>query len=163
MLSDSKGRYIQDVAIQEYPSFKFWYKSGFNSKQIAGWLEHNIERLLSRLNGITLYIWIGTCDMTEIQLTTRQIQLRRDTAVISNFRLQLLRIKDITINYVTRITTVFLEIPIYSIVRWNYFHHHEKPDSFREQDQQLEVLVDEANNVLRQLNRDNQITVAPKL
>ena len=50
----------------------------------------------------------------------------------------------------------FLELPFYSIVKWNSVHNHKEPSYFQEQDRALENQIIQLNSEIKKLNERNQ-------
>ena len=61
------------------------------------------------------------------------------------------KFKDILKPYPNSRLTI-LEIPHYSIVRWNTSRGHPNPDTFKDQDEQLQHQIDEINTFIQQYN-----------
>jgi hypothetical protein len=69
ILSDSKGERLEAVVdLINHPENKiyFWYRKGTGVNEQYLWLKENLQEKLRILgtNHITLYIWLGTCDLT---------------------------------------------------------------------------------------------------
>ncbi|CAG2193590.1 unnamed protein product [Mytilus edulis] len=65
LLSDSKGFSLQKQASNVVEqSIKLWCKSGRNSRQGLEWLQENLATQIGRIDNISLYVWLGTCDLT---------------------------------------------------------------------------------------------------
>lgn len=155
ILSDSKGGSLEAVVDpQSHPENKlrFWYRRGKGVHEQYEWLRDNLQSELAKLgtSHITLYIWLGTCDLTE--KSDKFIKLRTDdSTTVDSVCRGLKDIFDFTRQFPT-ITLVYLDIPYYSIYLWNLFHEHSDPEPFRQQDIALENQVSEVNNYIQQLN-----------
>ncbi|CAC5389908.1 unnamed protein product [Mytilus coruscus] len=132
--SDSKGTSLRENIFHPLQENIVWkcFK-GSKSRDSVKWLEKNIKSLVLKYNRIWLYIWIGTCDITTLDRSTFLINLTsEDTSEIveqitTNFQL----IVQIISAY-PQCKVTFLEIPIYSIRKWNYSHGHMNPIEFLE-------------------------------
>ena len=58
----------------------WWYKSGQSSTQCLQWLKDNIEHKIGLLDNIALYVWLGTCDITDFDRESKYITLKREPA-----------------------------------------------------------------------------------
>ena len=97
----------------------FWYRKGTGVNEQYLWLKENLQEKLRILgtNHITLYIWLGTCDLTVKSDQFIKICSEDFSAVRSLCK----GLKDI-FDYIRQfptITLVYLEIPYYSIYLWN--------------------------------------------
>ena len=122
ILSDSKGERLEAVVdLINHPENKiyFWYRKGKGVNEQYLWLKENLQEKLRILgtNHITLYIWLGTCDLTVKSDQFIKICSEDFSAVRSLCK----GLKDI-FDYIRQfptITLVYLEIPYYSIYLWN--------------------------------------------
>lgn len=158
VLADSKGKYIESsVQRSSKPeNLILWVcKAGWKSSDVAKWIEQNLETLLKTHQFISLYVWIGTCDLTV--KGKKYIQLRRNSTEALEQNLQ--KIKNLITNSNVKLT--FFHIPYYSIRLWNETKGHENPSSYKESDDQLTSLIDTANGFIDKLNLE-QNTSSPK-
>ncbi|CAG2244624.1 unnamed protein product [Mytilus edulis] len=153
IISDSKGRYLENQCTTAFEkNIKWWYKSGQTSSQGLAWLKNNLASKIGHLDNISLYVWLGTCDLTSYDRSSKLVSLRPNPeeevqTVINNFR----DIKELLSAYpICKLT--FLEIPIFSIFEWNKSHDHPSPNQFKNQDDSLIVNIIEINQQIRQLN-----------
>ena len=155
LLTDSRGRDLEQVVNpQKYPENKiyFWYQRGVGVEERFEWLKQNLQSKFQELgsNHITLYVWIGTCDLTK--KTNNFIELRTQDYTTVRYICKFYKeIHDYVRQFPT-INIVFLELPFYSIFLWNLHHNHVNPQSFREQDKLLEQQITEVNKYINQLN-----------
>jgi hypothetical protein len=66
LLSDSKGLYLKDHA-RDHPverQIDWWCKKGASIKDTITWLNQNIDKKNRFLGDISLYVWLGTCNLT---------------------------------------------------------------------------------------------------
>lgn len=61
LFSDGKGNYIER---QIRPGIKFWCEKGRTTNKGVQWLRDNIATNIGQLDNISIYIWLGTCDLT---------------------------------------------------------------------------------------------------
>ncbi|CAC5371045.1 unnamed protein product [Mytilus coruscus] len=68
VLSDSKGRYLKDQTVDKHPERKivWWIHPGTTVQQNLQWLQEKAVKTFQDLGQIhiTLFIWLGTCDLT---------------------------------------------------------------------------------------------------
>lgn len=157
-LSDSKGKYLKTVS---HDSRIVWIcKSGFTSSDIFSWLHRNLQRLLKRHNYISVYVWVGTCDFSA--KGRHYISLReKQCDVLQRLCDNLHGIQEICAKS-SRIKVTFLQIPYYSIQRWNGFKGHHHTESFKSDDHYLTDQIDYANDFIKTLN-DSVHTYTPQL
>lgn len=99
---------------------------------------------------MTLYIWIGTCDLTT--KTGHKIELRsEDFASVNRLCSLYKQIYDFLREYPT-LTVIFLELPYYSIYHYNGTHEQPNLEQFRSQDKILQSQINEVNKYIRSLN-----------
>ena len=73
LLSDSKGFYLKgQVRANPERFIEFWGNRGDNSDDSLNFLRNHLASEVQRLQHISLFIWIGTCD-----LTTKNPQIHR--------------------------------------------------------------------------------------
>ena len=151
VVSDSKGRYLKEVAhnalldsngnvvectrpnlIEE--GIKWKYKGGRTAPEGSRWLRANFKQMQIKYGEIAVYFWLGTCDMT--RKLGEFIRLRKD--YLDYAALLLIKLEKL-IKFANRhnFALTFLEIPIYSIKEYNASKGHSNPDKFDEQDRKL--------------------------
>ncbi|CAC5426484.1 argG [Mytilus coruscus] len=138
VLSDSKAKYLGNIVDwSSHPENKifWWWKSGADTETQFPWLKENFESKIQELSSrhLTIYIWLGTCGLTE--KSAKFIQLRSDNNdrvkhIICDTYKQIYKFLS---DYPT-IKLVFLELSYYSIYLWNLFQQHPEPEQFRAQD-----------------------------
>lgn len=156
VLTDSKGYYLEaQVNKHSHPENKiiWWWQSSQGVEERFNWLRANIQHKISELGSlyITLYIWVGTCDLTK--KSGRFIKL----AAPDNFSAvnRLCRFYKDIYEYISAfptITLIFLELPFYSIYFWNLSKSHTDSEPYREEDKILEQQIAEVNKYIRSLN-----------
>ena len=100
-----------------------------------------------------MYVWIGTCDLTLRDSSTGYITLTstRGESIIEKISEGYQEIARILQKFPTCKLT-FLETPFYSIVANNRHRKHKTPESFTDQDRQLETQIIELNKVVKYMN-----------
>lgn len=155
LLTDSRGRNLEDVTdSSQYPENKiyYWYSPGDGVQEQFSWLKENLEKKFNELGTqhLTLYVWLGTCDLTE--KCGRYIQLRSEkNETVSHICKVYGDIHKYVRSFPT-INIVFLELPFYSIYLWNVHRRHPNPHIFRDQDRKLHKQITEVNRFVNQIN-----------
>ncbi len=144
LFTDSRGRNLQNAANPYcYPENKihFWYSSGKGVKSQYETLERDLNAKCQELESthLTLYIWLGTCDLTEKQ-DSGFINLRSQTnvTIVNHISEYYKKIHRFVREKFPDINMVFLELPFYSIYLYNLYHGHPQPDIFRAADIKLQ-------------------------
>ena len=104
----------------------FWYQRGVSVEERFEWLNQNLQSKVQELgsNYITVYVWLGTCDLTK--KSDNFIELRtRDYTTVRHICRFYKEIYDYVRQFPT-INIVFLELPFYSMFLWNLHHNHVK-------------------------------------
>lgn len=154
VLSDSKGNYIKQHVTNRVEQDIIWCCNKSQTSE-AGlhWLFANIDKKLERYGELSIYIWLGTCDLTikgkYVALKSNYLDVSAKTIEKYQSLLDDTRFKGVKI--------VFLEIPYFSIKEYNRFLGHKDPDSFVEQDQQLETAISKFNSQIHKLNEVNGV------
>ncbi|CAC5400428.1 unnamed protein product [Mytilus coruscus] len=148
VLTDSKGFNLWDqVSNQIELEIRWWCKSSRTSVKGYDWLKQNQQ--IGRLDNIHLYVWLGTCDLTNydgkfISLSTEENKIQQITDTFQEI-IELLKPYP-----ACKIT--FLEIPPYSILDFNAYKKHDNPSTFKHQEEQLIKKVEELNSSIRYIN-----------
>lgn len=157
LVADSKGNYLrrQFESSEIDVPIRFVCKSGATFRQQFYFLQANLHRF--HTNSV-FFIFLGTCDLTSKRGRFIQLSSEDESSVRQ------------TIDYIDRFNAlirrngskiVFLEIPPYSIVRWNSTKGHSKPDEFVEQDRLLSYRIALINEYIQQVNSTNSV-ISPK-
>ena len=150
LLSDSKGCYLKDHGLdQDHPverQIDWMCKRGAKVQAGVDWLKQDINRKIRFLGNISLYVWLGTCNLTTRDKSGK-IQLRSwndDTVdeIVQNFKTIINIISEHPNSKVT-----FLELPIYSIRKYNG-----DDETFKDQDSELINQIYKLNGHIRDLN-----------
>ena len=153
VLSDSKGNWLkQQISHPPESELKWWCKCSSKSGDSLRWLRRNIKNKIQHLGNISLYVWLGTCDLTTknnkyISLTSFNDKII--DSVVDNFK----EIIELFREYPQSKVTI-LKLPIYSIQTWNQKHRHKDPTKFSEQDEFLSNQVYKINSEIRKLNKE---------
>ncbi|CAC5388963.1 unnamed protein product [Mytilus coruscus] len=154
ILADSKGKYIErEITTEHCLNIKFIVKSGWTVQKCIDWVEKNLTTTFHANETYTFYIWLGTCDITNLDRSTRLISLDSDSNrniryIIRKFQ----ELKEAITSRIIRSDIVFLEVPSISIQHWNYKKGHIEYQDYQEQDTHLEYQLDELNLEIRRLN-----------
>ena len=66
MLMDSKAKYLIKHCSSAVESQIWWrFRSGQSTERRYQWLSRNLDREISYLDNIHLYVWLGTCDFID--------------------------------------------------------------------------------------------------
>ncbi|CAC5405002.1 unnamed protein product [Mytilus coruscus] len=151
VFTDSKGKYLQaQCSLPIETNIRWWDKSGRNTKQGIKWLRDNLETEIALIGNISLYIWIGTCDLTEYNHSF--IKFRKDPdeivqSVINNFQ----KIAEILQSYPSCKLT-FFEISPYSIYDWKSHRSHPDIKQFIAEDITLVKYIRQISDHIRYIN-----------
>jgi len=158
VLTDSKGYNLKDQAsTPQELEIGWWCKPSRTTKKGLDWLQNNLAQEIGRLDNIHLYVWLGTCDLTDHD--GQFISLSSKENIVQEITDTYQEIIDLIKSYpACRIT--FLEIPPYSIINFNHHYSHQNPSSFKLQEEQLIQKVEELNNNIRSIN-SNLDTFSP--
>lgn len=151
VLTDSKAKYLIEHCTTEVQSQIRWrFRSGQTTQQGFEYLQKNIDRDIGHLDNIHIYIWLGTCDLTDYDGT--YINLSSEDDIVSTLTAKFRKFIDLLNPYpACRIT--FLEIPPYSILEFNKTRKHEHYSSFKDQDNQLLQSISKVNEHIREINQ----------
>ena len=120
LLSDSKGSYIQSNFHSLHPSFEFVHRGGARLGDQLCWVKQNLNSRVLSHGRLTLYIWLGTCDLTYKISRSRSIALRHssDDECLRYFQHIIQEFQSELVCFST-VKVVWLDIPPYSISMWN--------------------------------------------
>ena len=152
LLSDSKGIYLKhqtQTGIDQH--IKFWCEKSRTTTRGYWWLRENLDHKIGHLDNISLYVWLGTCDLTSynkgyISIRTPDSDESVDKAV-ENYN----KIVDLLQPY-PHCKLTFIETPPYSIYDWNKYYQHKDPQQFINQDSILIRQINKLNENIRQIN-----------
>jgi hypothetical protein len=153
VLSNSKGNWLkQQISHPSERELKWWCKCSSKSYDSLRWLRRNIKNKIHHLGNISLYVWLGACDLTTnnnkyISLTSFNDKIIE--SVVDNFKEIIELFREHPKSKVT-----ILELPIYSIQTWNQKNCHKDPTKFSEQDEYLSNQICKINSEIRKLNKE---------
>lgn len=151
VITDSKGSMLSPLC-RSYIDLQIrsWFRKGRTTKQELEWLRLNIHAKIAHLNNISLYVWLGTCDLTDNQPPFVCLCRNLDDIVIEVKR----HIQDIVnlLQQYPACKLTFLEIPPYSIYLWNQKHCHTELQQFIAHDKQLLVHILKLNRYINETN-----------
>jgi hypothetical protein len=149
---DSKGIYLKNqIQYQEEHSSIWWCKKGATIEERLHSLRSNIESKINEIGNIHLYIWLGTCNLTQKGKHFSN-SLANPQPEPANEIIESLQIFEIILKPYPGTKLTILEVPHYSIVQWNTSRTHPKPEIFKDQDEQLQNQIDQVNTFIQQYN-----------
>ena len=159
LVADSKGNYLRrqfdssnfDVPIQ------FVCRGGATFRQQYFYLQANLHKFP---NSSVFFIFLGTCDLTTKRGRFIELSSRDESSVRQIFHF-IDRFNSLIHSYGRNFRIVFLEIPPYSIVRWNSSKGHSAPNHFVDQDKLLWYRIALVNEYIQQVNNTN-LVISPR-
>ncbi|CAC5407356.1 unnamed protein product [Mytilus coruscus] len=104
LLADSKGNYLEkQIKPGTDHHIKFWCAKSRTTAKELHWLQQNLAHKIGHLDNISIYIWLGTCDLTALDPKTRYKKCRTRSTYCSSgqhwvhYNCQRLSIKEIEI------------------------------------------------------------------
>ena len=154
LLSDSKGLRLQNQISGSPASYiRFWCQSGADSANRLQYLRDNLAHELQTLGNITLYVWVGTCDLTDKQGNFISLAAQDNTRV-NQLTTNLREIYHFTRQFGDSVKLVFLHLPVYSIYHWNLAHNYQgNTEQFKNDDYKLNLQVSDVNFFIEDTNR----------
>ena len=154
LLSDSKGLRLQtQVRVNPETLIRFWCYPGATAENRLRYLTNNLHNQLVNLQRITLFVWVGTCNLT----TKRSDGFIELSSEGNSAAYQLINtLKDIyhfTRTFGPDVKLVFLHLPLYSIYHSNLSHGQRDAGNFIEQDVLLHRQIKIVNNYINDTNR----------
>ena len=117
VLSDSKGLCLQSKVSSRVENNILWWSERSRTTQAGGeWLKENLPNKIRLLGNIHLYIWLRTCDFTSKSKGGTVSLYPTDTTqhILDQYQQIIRLMSDYPQSSIT-----FLEIPIFSIARYN--------------------------------------------
>ncbi|VDI34392.1 Hypothetical predicted protein [Mytilus galloprovincialis] len=151
ILSDSKGRCLQNQ-LNFRNSIKWCYKSGASTKEQFNFLKQNLAELINQYTNITLFVWLGTNDLTKKE-RDGSISLKSSGNDSVNHIYSIYKEIYFFVRNFEKVKLIYIEVPVYSIYWWNVFHNHSNPEQFREDDLCLHTQIEQLNIYIRDINR----------
>lgn len=158
IIADSKGEYIQEAITTEgLLNIRYITKRGWVVQQVIDWVEKNLKNQCESYKKKTFYIWLGTCDLTELNRTTGYISLRHQLdANVRYLRRKFIELKTYILENINQSKVIFLEVPPYSIQRWNKYKGHKQPETFADDEQTLQDQLYQLNRYIREINESEK-------
>lgn len=158
LLTDSKGFNLQsEVRVNPETFIEFWATKSSTVADGLQYLKDNLESRINELNPqpVTLFIWLGTCDLTNKPENQRFIYLASKTNTAVNGVCRTLKdIHNFTKQFGSKVKVIFLHLPVLSIYKWNYDKYYGPGVwKFRNDDRILRHQIDSVNNYINDLNR----------
>lgn len=133
---------------------------GRNSSEGVEYIRRNIDNWIRQYSSIWLYVQLGTCDFTTLTKDSHRYlnldivpegEINHSAVSIRNFE----KIAEIAQSKHVKVTLI--EIPYFSIKRWNIRRRHPRPHIFERQDRNLSVIIRSVNEHIHRINRLNRI------
>ena len=172
LLSDSKGSYLTEFShlIENEGSFiEFVFRGGLRFLYQYFWLRNNLSRRVHTYGFVTIYCFVGTCDLTvkrtsyctnnQNRRVRRSYKDRRHTSDAE----AMIYIQDQIRKYLafvsqfTTVKMVFLKIPNNSIQKYNKHLGNENYATFRENDFRLTDRIVLCNDYSNEVNRSHGV------
>ncbi|PJE78473.1 hypothetical protein CI610_02586 [invertebrate metagenome] len=154
LLTSSKGfslrNHLDIIECLGY-KFDFYCKAGAKFDQSYSWLTKNLSGIIDKHGNITLYIWLGTCDITTKRGPFISLSHSTDEECSDYCKFHIDRLVKF-ISTFSKVKLVFLEIPPYSIRVWNAYKGHANPESYNQQDVILENRIEILNSYIKDIN-----------
>ena len=156
VLSDSKGSYIQQYL--GHSNFTLIHRGGARLGDQLYWVKKFLKVYTKHNKQVTLYIWLGTCDITYKLPHSRAIALRHSSHLqcLEYFRRQISIYQAVLANFPT-VKVVWLDIPPYSVSLWNSSKGGVLPGD-READQILSQRIALVNDIFRSVNHESGVS-----
>lgn len=156
IISDSKGRYLNRSSdlIPEclFRNIEWWCKSGANIRDTFAWLKQNFDRKTSSFTNITVYLWLGTCDLTQKSGNGKIELCASDNSKVELIRENYKEIKQFLIS--RGCTVLILETPLYSIKKWNEHKGYTGENNTTDEDKLLHQQIEELNKQIEAINSE---------
>jgi hypothetical protein len=131
ILADSKGNSLKRSGCESLDGrpIKWWCKSGARTRDQLNWLKKNIGNKIAQYGNLTIFVWLGTCDLTVKE--GKYISLRQGSdKIVEDVEQSYREIQEVVKTH-DKLKIVFLEVPVYSIEEWNKKKGHKTPELFR--------------------------------
>lgn len=153
IFSDSKGNYLRNFA-NSNENIIWNCKGGRTTGESLKWLRSNLHDLVVQQGKIYLFVWTGTCDLTEKK--GQFIYLKdNQTSCIDSIKSSYNEIRRlVTSEGKEKVLLTLLNIPYYSTGEWNIHKGHAPSEIFAQQDIVLRDSIDAVNNYIDSVNRE---------
>ena len=154
IFSDSKAAYLERFKQEECVGSNILWNiyRGNNSGQITRRVKDTLNDLVASYGKVHVYLWVGTCDLTIKRGDFIDLQDNTEQALRS-LSDNLLQLEEFFQGRSSAKLTI-LQIPYYSIRKWNSLKGDDTSESPQniEKDLELKRLVDVSNGVIDQIN-----------
>lgn len=166
LLSDSKAKYLVKYKsfIEDFGYFiDFQFRGGARFVDLYYWLQRNLHHKVQQYGNIVLYIWLGTCDLTEKKtvfdkvgskskkITYIDLRHENDAFAIAYVQQQIEKFRRFVSSFPS-VKIIFLEIPYYSIVQYNRHLRVTNPENYHDSDIILTERIGILNDYIREIN-----------
>ena len=157
ILSDSKAHSIRNAFYNTAQHIKtpfpvrVWCTSGSRAHHCVLKLKENINSAVHKYGHILIYVWVGTCDLTR-KNSNGIIALRTPASkqtvhdIVNEYREMI----EVARPYGDRVIIRFLDIPVFSAVKWNRCHNYFETPLAADKD--ISFQVEWLNHYIRNLN-----------
>lgn len=152
LVSDSKGFTLRNHSPDSEFPFELWCCSGARTHKLVDLIEERITKAVKRHGKIVIYLWAGTCDIT--QKAGKYIRLRSSSnkaveEIISEYN----RAIKIVEKFHTQAKLKIMDCPISSIQQWNKNKGHYNPSIFKSEDSNLTKQITFLNKKIWCINK----------
>ena len=156
LLSDSKGFCLErQVRVNPERFFEFWCFKSYTASDSLLYLQQNLQSHVQRLGNITLFVWIGTCNLTT--KTGKFIDVTsHDSSSAYSLIEQLKEIYKFVRTFGDSVKLVFVHIPVYSIYHFNCSKGRDW-DNYEAKDVILHKNIAIVNQYIDDINRILQV------
>lgn len=124
--------------------------------QLQQKIDYNIYRIIWRelntLHNVTLYVWVGTCNLTKRE-GDFIYHRSRDNSAVNKLISDLKNIYHFVKQFGNQVKLVFSQLPVYSIHEFNAYQGYQEENSFEEDDYILKEQIDAVNFYIHDTNR----------
>ena len=125
ILTDSKAKYlIRHCSSTAESQIRWRFRRGQSTERGFQWLNRNLDREMGHLDNIHLYVWLGTCDLTDYD--GKFVTLAANKDIVDSLINTYQKFIDLLKPYPACKLT-FFEIPPYSIIDFNKSRKHSDP------------------------------------
>ena len=150
LVSDSKGFTIRNACQDDKFPVESWCISGAQTSVLVDLIEKRISKAITRHHHIIIYLWSGTCDLTCKK--GKYISLRHQNNKTVNCILDQYHRAIRIVAQHPRAEIKCIDCPILSIVNYNQYKGHDKPEIFKVEDFQVTRQIKALNSEIVKLN-----------
>ena len=153
LVTDSKGLTLRNYC----PDFKFpfehWCIPGARTKKLADLIKERAEKALQRYGKFLIYLWAGTCDITN--KCGKEIRIRnKDNTTNENIIKECNRIIKYIEQYGSDVIIKIVDLPVLSREKWNTKHlkkHCIKPSDMVKYKEEDKLLTDQVRDLNKRI------------